>query len=289
VLLTDTDHERQRTPSLHDLWEHGRRLADLGSTAYFLGVWWKFPALWLLVIAGVVAGIFRREWLRTGTTLVCSAGCMMLFLIVDRDATAHMILENYYPMLGLFWAAHWASVLNGTSAGAAGLRTAIMAAVCALGLLQVHGAHHLLSERVAYLQRITGHWKAQGLRKMLLRPENFPWAYGMGIWPLGMESALVSGVRGPSQAATLYMNDDPGLSPIDTAGHTHFLGPTWAPLWFGLHHLDRRYFDLPTDTGYAWANTCGPFPREAGIEMDAPPRTLPCMARPAERGAHRRP
>ena len=136
------------------------------------------------------------------------------------------------------------------------LRTTVFITVCSLGLLQIHRAHYRISEKVAYLQRITTFWEVLGRPKVLVKEENYPWNYGVGLWPLGFESTLVSSVRGPQYAASLFVSKDQAL--LDTASlrREQFLGPTWEPLWFGIPSLNQRYYDLPTDTGYFWANTC---------------------------------
>jgi len=69
-----------------------------------------------------------------------------------------------------------------------------------------------------------------------------------------MESALCSGVQGPQRAATIFVSDNATMLDSVAQRTDQFLGPVWQPFWFGIQNLDRRYFDLPRDVGYSWAN-----------------------------------
>lgn len=253
-----SSYEEERMPAMEDLLNGLMHLRELNSTVYFLSVWTKFKAALLLIgLAGGLA-VLQRAWLKLVWTMIFTAGFLALILIVDRDNTSPIICENYYPVITMFWAVLFVTSLPEHGGKTAVIAPAAMGLVCMLGLLQIHRAHYRFSEKVAYAERLTDYRAAHGSRKTIVHFSNYPWAYGLGHWALGMESALIAAVDGPEHAATLFTSDDVAL--IDTAStrKQQFLGPAWTPLWFGLPSLDPRYFDLPMDTGYTHANTWVP-------------------------------
>lgn len=255
VLMSDSGYEQSRMPSWSDLLLHGTRLMELESMTYLLSVWTKFPALLLLMVAGIAAGVMRRAWLSTAWVIGFSTAFLALVLIVDREGGAVTIYENYYPLLGLFWAIHLIHVLPEEGRIASFVTKASFATVVLLGLRQIQQGHHLFTEKVAYLERITNFWEVQDARKLVVGRGSFPWRYGMGIWPLATESAMASAIGGPAHASTIYVTDHEDDSVPGETDHERFIGPTWSPDWFRIPTLDRRYFDFPTDTGYIRVNS----------------------------------
>lgn len=253
--MATSTYEQSRMPTVADLLHYSTQWTQLDSATYLFAVWTKFHGLLVLMAAGVVIGIFQRAWLRTLWTIVFTALFMILVLIVDRDGRAIMIYENYYPVLGLVWVVHFISLATAEGRWAMRLRTALFIGVCTLGVMQIQRAHFRISEKVAYLQRMTAFWETQGRPKILVKEDNYPWNYGVGLWPLGFESTLSSAVKGPQYAATVFVTGDAALLDTMSTRREQFLGPSWEPLWFGIPSLNQRYFDLPTDTGYFWVNT----------------------------------
>lgn len=254
--MATSTYEQSRMPTMSDLLHYSTQWTQLESTTYFFAVWPKFHGLLVLIGVALVIGIVRRAWLRTLWTIVFTVLFMILVLIVDRDGKAIMIYENYYPVLGLVWVVHFISIATTEGPWPMRLRMALLVGVCGLGLMQIQRAHFRITEKVAYLQRITAFWETQGRPKILVKQENYPWNYGVGLWPLGFESTLSSAVKGPQYAATVFVSNDKVLLDTVSTDREQFLGPDWAPLWFGIPSLNQRYFDLPIDTGYFWANTC---------------------------------
>jgi hypothetical protein len=68
-------------------------------------------------------------------------------------------------------------------------------------------------------------------------------------WALAFETALISGIDGPTDAVTVFVDDDLSRYEAPMQARGAFLGPTWEPVWFGSQNLRKRYFDLP-DEGY---------------------------------------
>ncbi|MBK8710115.1 MAG: hypothetical protein IPN30_16755 [Flavobacteriales bacterium] len=252
--MSASSYEEARMPTVADMATHIMHLQELDSTIYLLMVWTKFKALLLLIAVAGALAIHRRAWLQLAWCTVFSVAFLVLILIVDRDGMAPVIYENYYPVFGLVWAILFATIVESLKGHLRQGALFVLAAVCGLGLLQIHRGHYRLTDRVEYVQRITAYKAEHGVRKSLVRFDNYPWRYGLVHWAVGMESALCSAVNGPEQAATIFVSDKTAM--LDTVAQRtdQFLGPDWQPLWFGLQNLDLRYFDFPMDVGYAWAN-----------------------------------
>lgn len=254
ALMTKSSYEESRMPKAEDLWLYAFKLNELNSTAYLLMVWTKFKALLLVMAVAGVLALRRRAWLQLLWALAFSTGFLVLILIVDRDGMAPVIYENYYPVIGLVWAIVFATefdLLEGAWRKAA---FGSLVLSCGLGLLQIHRGHYRMTDHVAYNQRLTAYRAMHGVRKSMVRSHNFPWAYSLVHWAVPFESALASGVHGPQQAASLFVSDNTALLDTVADRKEQFLGPDWAPLWFWIPDLDRRYFDLPMDVGYSWCN-----------------------------------
>lgn len=269
-LMATSTYEEARMPRASDLVTYFFKLGELNSTAYLLMVWTKFKALLLLIGVGTGIMLWNRSVLRLLWTLGFSAAFLILVLIVDRDGMAPVIYENYYPVIGLVWAIAFATEWERSRGAFRQASGAVFVLACALGLLQIHRAHYRFTERVNYQQRVTAFQKELGVRKGLVRFDNFPWAYALVHWAVGVESALVSAVNGPEDAATFFVSDDLArvaeLAPIPD----QFLGPSWAPNWFKIQVLDPAYFSFPTDVGYTWLTSTDTLPSTDHVRISGP-------------------
>jgi hypothetical protein len=270
ALMTKSSYEEARMPKIADLFTHALRLKELNSTVYFVMVWTKFKALLLIIAASVGMAVMNRSWARSVWAIAFSFGFIVLILIVDRDGMAPVIYENYYPVVGLVWCIFFATEAAAVKSRWQKLTIGVAALASALGLLQIHRGHYRLSDRVEYAQRITTYQALHGVRKSLVRFDNYPWTYALVHWAVGFESALCSSVRGPEQAATIFVSDKVALLDTVAGRADQFLGPDWQPIWFGLQNLDQRYFDFPKDVGYDWANTADSIPEQVAIKLEGP-------------------
>lgn len=270
--MSASSYEEARMPTLADMATHIVHLGDLNSTIYFLMVWTKFKALLLLIVAAGALAIFARAWLRLAWCAVFSIAFLVLILIVDRDGMAPVIYENYYPVFGLVWAILFATVVESLQGRLRQGALFVLVAVCGLGLLQIHRGHYRLTDRIDYLQRITAYNAEQGVRKSLVRFDSYPWSYGLVHWPVAMESALGSGIKGPHDAASIFVTKDVAMLDSAASRTEQFLGPDWQPTWFGLQNLDQRYFAFPRDVGYQWINTADTAFDASNIELLPPER-----------------
>jgi hypothetical protein len=270
ALMTKSSYEEARMPKIADLFTYALRLKELNSTVYFLMVWTKFKALLLIIAASVGMAVMNRSWARSIWAIAFSFGFIVLILIVDRDGMAPVIYENYYPVVGLFWCIFFATEAAAMKSRWKKLTIGVAALASALGLLQIHRGHYRLSDRVEYAQRITTYQAQHGVRKSLVRFDNYPWTYALVHWAVGFESALCSGVRGPEQASTIFVSDKVALLDTVASRTDQFLGPDWQPIWFGLQNLDQRYFDFPKDVGYGWANTADSIPEQVAFTLEGP-------------------
>jgi hypothetical protein len=270
ALMTKSSYEEARMPKMADLLTYAFQLKELNSTVYFLMVWTKFKALLLIMAVGGGLAVMNRSWARSIWAFAFSFGFIVLILIVDRDGMAPVLYENYYPVVGLVWCVFFATEAVAMKGRWKQLALGTAALASALGLLQIHRGHYRLTDRVDYSRRITSYQAAHGVRKSLVRFDNYPWTYGLVHWAVGFESALCSAVEGPQQAATIFVSDKVALLDTVAGRPDQFLGPDWQPIWFGLQNLDQRYFDFPKDVGYTWANTVDTIPKQVAITLEGP-------------------
>ncbi|MBS1583008.1 MAG: hypothetical protein JST66_12490 [Bacteroidetes bacterium] len=256
AVMPVSDYEQARMPRAGDLWQYALRLGELGSTQHLLMVWTKFKSLLLLIALAGGALVLQRRWLQALWAVLFSAGFLVLTLITDRDGGSPTIYENYYPVLGLVWALVFADAFLAPGMRWPGARLAAWSVVLLLGLVQIQRGHHRISYKVAYMQRVTTFLRDHGIRKAYGDMANFPWTYALGHWPLGMETALVSGIDGPTKATSLFITADTAQVTGLLDDPNTFLAPSWAPTWFTVDHLDHAYFDL-TGGHYERVNTDG--------------------------------
>lgn len=269
-LMTKSSYEEARMPHASDLVTYLFQLNELNSTNYLLMVWTKFKALLLVIGVGTGLMVWNRAWLRLLWTLGFTTAFVILILIVDRDGMAPVIYENYYPVVGLVWAIAFATGLERSPPLLRRAAEGVSVMACMIGLLQIQRGHYRLQDRVDYLRRITAYQHEHGSSKGLVRFDNYPWHYALVHWAVGMESSLVSAVKGPELASTIFVTND--LPLLDTVAQRpqQFLGPDWQPLWFGLQSLDSAYFRFPQDVGYTWVNTTDSVPVLDHLRISGP-------------------
>ncbi len=248
-LFATSSYEQERMPGVSDVIALLPKLGDLPSSAYLAQNFTKFKPFLLLVALTIAGLVYTRRWLLLLWTLVWSTGFMVLVVITDRAQGSPIMYENFYPVLALCWCMAFAQVVVEVRARSVfALRWAIPV-IAAIGCLQVYRAHHIITAKVHYAERLTEELRSKGIHKALGTSKCLPWPIVYSYWPMAFETALVSGIKGPQETVTFYC-DEP-IDRYDTLmqGPTAFLGPAWNPVWFGSQNLRQNYFALPTE-GY---------------------------------------
>jgi hypothetical protein len=265
-LFATSSYEQERMPGLSDVIGLLPKLGDLPSAVYLEQNVTKFKPFLLLAVLTISCLGYTRRWLLLLWTLAWSTGFMVLVLITDRAQGSPIMYENFYPVLALCWCMAFAQVLvEERPRSVTAIRWAVPV-IAAIGCLQIYRAHHILTAKVHYAQRLTDELRAKGIHKAIGTSECLPWPIVYSYWPMAFETALVSGIKGPREAVTFYC-DEP-IDRFDTLMHepNAFLGPAWNPVWFGSQNLRQNFFALPAE-GYtlvtsvladSMANVLGP-------------------------------
>jgi len=256
LFFTRSSYEAQRMPSLEEVFMHGRALIGLGSTAHLLDVFPKFKAFLLLMLITIGITIWRRAFLQLIWTLLFSAGFLVLVLITDREGHSPNIYENYYTVLGFFWAVLFARIIGGVDRPVVWV-PAICTLILMLGGVQIWRAHALLTAHVRYAIRITDTLRERGTHKAVGDPRNFPWKYAWGEWPLAMETALVSARNAPGDACSVFIIEEGARFDSVMTLPLSFLGPKWNPIWFTTDHFPKAQLRFPRQP-YIRMNTVMP-------------------------------
>ncbi len=253
-LFATSDYEQERMPAIADVMALLPKLGELPSSQYLAQNFSKFKPFLLLAALTIGGLAYTRRWLLLLWTLAWSTGFMVLVVITDRAQGSPIMYENFYPVLALCWCMAFAQVLvEARPRSVSALRWAIPV-IAAIGCLQVYRAHHIITAKVHFAQRLTDELRAKGIHKAIGTSKCLPWPIVYGYWPMAFETALVSGIKGPREAVTFYC-DEP-IDRFDTVMHasTAFLGPAWNPVWFGSQNLRQNYFAFPAE-GYSAVTT----------------------------------
>ncbi len=248
-LFATSDYEQDRMPAVADVIALLPDLGELPSTQYLVQHFTKFKPFLLLATLTIGALVYTRRWLLLLWTLGWSIGFMVLVVITDRAQGSPIMYENFYPVLALCWCMAFAQVLvEARPRSVSALRWAIPV-IAVIGCLQVYRAHHIITAKVHYAERLTDELRIKGIHKAIGTSRCLPWPIVFGYWPMAFETALVSGIKGPREAVTFYC-DEP-IDRYDTLMHDPhaFLGPAWNPAWFGSQNLRQDFFALPAE-GY---------------------------------------
>lgn len=244
-LIAVNAYEQDRMPGITELLVPMRALKGLWSTQYLLEQLGRFKAYWVLSLVVLLSTVQNRAWAPGLWTLGWTLCSTWLVLVTDQEQRSPMMLENFYPMLSVAVCVHAALAMEGVGQALKGYRPWVIPLVIALALLQVFRAHQIVTDKVAYNERMTRSLARNGVRKAIMTSRVLPGPVVFNSWALAFETALVSAVHGPQHAVTIFAAPDPSAFMERSRVTGAFLGPEWEPVWFNTASLDREYFDLP--------------------------------------------
>lgn len=248
-LFTGSSYEQERMPGLADVLGNLGNLSELPSTRYLLSVWTKFKAFLLLLPITLLLLLRSRGWATLAWLVLWMAGTLLLILITDRNQGSPVLFENFYPLLALAVAVTFADKLADLQGRERRIGMVAFGGIAMLGLVQVERAHHPFTMKVEHAQHLTQQLHSDGVRKAIASNATLPWAVVWSHWAFAFETALISGIDGPTAATTVFVDNDITRYEQPMRATGALLGPTWEPVWFGSQNLRKRYFDLP-DSGY---------------------------------------
>jgi hypothetical protein len=254
-LLTHSDYENNKIPSLQVIMEQLPNLFHLPSTVH-LKEFMRYQAWpWFFVLLAALAlAVWRKQYLSALLTIAFSFGFTALILITYYKGESTLAYEQYYTVLGFFPAvflldACWNRV-----------RPAWILVLVAPVLLRctksIYSAHFIISERVAYIGRLVENGRTMPEKKYLVNAATFNRNVTDATWALAYETLLYSALPGPDSSVTVYAVEGDDRQ-YDSIMHDPnlFMGSPGAFGQFYISGLNRNYFNLPGTTGYKKTTT----------------------------------
>jgi hypothetical protein len=252
-VLTNTSYESEKIPTVSVFIEQLPFIRYSPSSIYFK--YFAKHELWPLFLTFFVSWIYlakMKKWLYFIFLPVYSIGFLILILITYYKGESALMYENYYTVFGVFAGVSFAYVLYNNVREK--WRLIWVVPLLVISLCGIYSAHHSLTKRVDYIDRLVSFGRKQQKKKFLLSAQNFPWQYGWVNWSLPFETSLYSAIDHPDSVVTFFETTDMNKYDSLLNKENVFLGPDWAVTWFESHHLRKQYFHFPS-TGYEKLNT----------------------------------
>lgn len=252
-LLKSTSYESEKIPTLQVFLEQLPHLKSLPSTQYFKEF---FKHEFLLVFAVYSISLayfaFRKRYLFMLFNGLFFIGFLSLILITYYKGESPLMYENYYVLLGFIWGLPIVFLLFELNNHWLFFSTSLI--LIGYSLFGIFQSHHVFTKKIEYLERLVNQAQHTPAKKFLVHQSNFNWRVSWVSWSLPFETALLSSDITNAQNATFYMASD--YSKFDTILQKEniFLGPDWAPTWFGSQNLNHHYYSFPS-TGYVKLNS----------------------------------
>jgi hypothetical protein len=252
-VLKASSYESEKIPSLSTLIEQLGNLKQLPSTDYFIHFFRaEYMPVVLAYALSMVYWLVQRKWLYVLFNVAFNAGFLTLILLTYYKGESPLMYQNYYVMFGLFCGLPIAEMVM--HAKWQWFKYAVTVFLLAFSLNGIYSSHHVFTKKVEYLERLVGHAQQSTHKKFLIHNQNFNWKVSWVSWSLPFETALLSADNSNGQSATFCLANE--YSKYDSLLNKEnvFLGPDWAPTWFGSQNLSKRYFSYPS-SGYVKLNT----------------------------------
>jgi len=197
---------------------------------------------WLVFMVMLVALTRNGSYRLTGVLLVFAALLVMMVAVTFSylDFPVYHMLEGYLGFVSLVWMVPiyilWRNEMR------RGWIIFLMGMVMLCSALSILEARTYYQERAAYLREVYEPWQHQGNKWLMMSRDAFPWHQLWYPWAVPFETLLLSGVRDPGSAVTLYIPDDNAEMEQMTALRDTLLG-AWKA--YPVDHLDPRLFQLP--------------------------------------------
>jgi hypothetical protein len=252
-LLKSTSYESEKIPTLQVFFEQLPHLKDLPSTHYFKH-FFKHELLFVFVVFIGSLGFFlyKKKVLFVLFNLSYFIAFLCLILITYYKGESPLMYENYYVLMGFFWGMPIVFFLFELNLHVVFL--GITTALLGFSLWGIYQSHHVFTKKVEYLERLVNHAQKSETKKYLVHQSNFNWRVSWVSWSLPFETALLSSDMANAQSASFYMASEYAKFDSLLNRENIFLGPDWAPTWFGSQNLNHHYFAFPS-SGYVKLNS----------------------------------
>jgi hypothetical protein len=252
-LLKSTTYESEKIPSIHTFLEQLPHLKDLPSTRYYKD-FFKQEFLFVFALYSLSLGYFlyRKKWLFVLFNLSYVICFLALILITYYKGESPLMYENYYVLFGFFWGLPIVQMLFEITSQ--GIKYAVTISLLVVSINGMYQSHYVFTKKIDYLQRLVDHAQQNDHKKFIINSLNFNWRVSWVSWSLPFETALLSADNANAQSASFYLSKEYNKFDSILNRENIFLGPDWAPTWFGSQNLNKRYYHFPS-SGYVKLNT----------------------------------
>jgi hypothetical protein len=251
--LTTSAYESEKIPEITVLMQQFKNLRHLPSTKYFLHFFKiEFVAVIVAYSLSMVYLLYKRKWLYVIFNSFFNLAFLLLILLTYYKGESPLMYENYYVLFGLFCGLPIVEVIHGYLSGY--VRYIVVLILLLISLNGIYSAHSVYSEKMEYLDRLSLNVREYPNQKFLVHTSNFAWNVSWISWALPFETALFSADNQNYHSTTFYIVDN--FSKYDSliTRENIFLGPDWAPTWFGSQNLNQQFFKFPS-SGYVKINS----------------------------------
>lgn len=203
---------------------------------------YTFPFVVFLVVVSIV--FYQRKYLAGTFILLASLAWFVLNLITYAylEDKILIMLDGYLALFGLIWATPIYFLLKSQKFK---LPASIVLSVLVIfSLHRIYNKHTFFKQRLDNIQQTLDRYVTDEERKFIVLPENFNWESMWYPYELPHESLMLSAIKGPEHAATIFVNYE--YRPLegflqDSAHFLQFNSPV-PKVW-----LPHQYFQLPNN------------------------------------------
>lgn len=252
-ILTDTNYERQKMLDFKTFSEQLPNIFELPSTLYF-EQFVKDNFLSFSIIMAVVFFLFikSKKWLLMSFFISFTLGYLLLILITYYRGESPVMYENYFVLIGCFFAVSLPFLLKSESKKY--LTLIVIVPILLINSIGIFNGHYTMTKRIEYLERLIKQGRTFEKQKFLVDHRNFAWQFGWIKWAVPFETVLLSSLSSPDSSVTIFIPENMNQFDSLIDKENIFLGPDWAITWFGSQNLNKNYFHLPS-SGYEKLST----------------------------------
>ncbi|MFI5148774.1 MAG: hypothetical protein ACHQRM_03510 [Bacteroidia bacterium] len=233
-------------------------LEDPGSSTGYIFFMKEFMSLeltFVICLAGfIVLCIVFRKFIILGYSLLFLAGTWVLIMAYNMTPESPLVLQNYYPLFGIFIALPLAQDLL-PLLPRPWIRFIILIPVFSFSLLGIIRKGVFMSDQTAYFQRIAAQPEAWQTERYVVHSANINWDNVMVTWDLSFQSLLASSLGEPVDSHTCFCSGDTAQINNWCRKDNQFYSVEWCPVWFNTPFTKTSFYTLKTGIKYKLLNT----------------------------------
>lgn len=207
---------------------------------------WRYLFPLAMLAASLLFYLRRRQWWKLAFAAGFNAAFFAVTLLVYHKPDGVIAMERSFLPLVFFAALPFAHDVVPTLRGRREWLCAALAAISlAGGLTSLALASRQYTRRIAAMDRVIDFALQTNQRKLVMARSEAAKIFEFQIWGVGVESMLLSSMRGPGQTVNLFLEDDG----FDRRHEMYRYQDTYMPVpWWKVRptaKLNHRYMNLP--------------------------------------------